>query len=122
MPRANHEPIHVSQETFAQDVLKAERPVVVDFWAPWCGPCRLIGPHLDRLAGEYGDRITVAKVNADHNPALAQEYGIRGIPTLLVFHQGQLIDQVIGYRGAQALNELFDGLAQRTGPEPRVLH
>src|SRR5512144_1742693 len=86
----------VSDASFESDVLKSAEPVVVDFWAEWCGPCRMIAPALEEIAGELGDKITVAKLNIDENPDTPSRYGVRGIPTMLLFKGGQPIAQKVG--------------------------
>lgn len=91
------EPIHVSDNDFDEKVLNAELPVLVDFWAPWCGPCRMVGPVVDRIAQERQGVLTVAKLNTDESPMIAGRYGIMSIPTLVVFHKGQPVE---GTRGA----------------------
>jgi thioredoxin 1 len=89
-------PIKVSDSSFQTDVLNAKKPVVVDFWAEWCGPCRMIGPALEELATELGEKVTVAKINIDENPAVPTRYGVRGIPTLMIFSQGQVAATKVG--------------------------
>ncbi|WP_343564301.1 thioredoxin TrxA [Kiloniella sp. b19] len=86
----------VSDASFENDVLKASGPVLVDFWAEWCGPCKMIAPVLDELAQEMGDTLSIAKVNIDENPATPQQYGVRGIPTLLLFNDGELVATKVG--------------------------
>ena len=86
----------VTDQSFASDVLGSERPVLVDFWAEWCGPCRMIGPALEEIAGELGDKVTVAKLNIDENPDTPGRYGVRGIPTMLLFKGGQPVAQKVG--------------------------
>ncbi len=90
------QPIHVSDAEFQEKVLKSDTPVIVDFWAPWCGPCRMVAPILDELAKEYGERIVVAKVNTDENPQWAMRYGVQGIPTMLFVKDGELFDRLVG--------------------------
>ena len=82
--------IKVTDDSFEQDVLKADGPVLVDFWAEWCGPCKMIAPALDDLAKEYGGKVTVVKLNIDDNPTTPTKYGVRGIPTLMIFKNGQV--------------------------------
>jgi thioredoxin 1 len=89
-------PKHVSDDSFDADVLKSEGPVLVDFWAEWCEPCKQIAPALEELAGEMGDRMTVAKLNIDENPSTPSKYGVRGIPTLILFKDGEVAATKIG--------------------------
>lgn len=86
----------VTDATFQQEVITSELPVLVDFWAPWCGPCRMVGPIVDELATQYAGQVKVVKLNTDDNPGIASHYGIRSIPTLILFKAGQAIDTVVG--------------------------
>ena len=93
----------VTDTNFETEVLKSSKPVLVDFWAEWCGPCKMIGPILEELAVEMGDQITIAKLNVDDNPMTPSKYGIRGIPTIMVFKDGQLTATKVGALPKQAL-------------------
>lgn len=88
--------IAVTDASFEQDVLKSDIPVLVDFWAPWCGPCRMVAPVVEEVATQYEGKIKVFKLNTDENPGIAGQYGIRSIPTLMVFKDGQKVDTVVG--------------------------
>ena len=102
----------VTSASFQADVLDSARPVLVDFWAEWCGPCRMVSPILDQIGEEYADKITIVKVNVDNEPALAQQYGITGIPALQVFKGGQLVKSMVGAKPKQILvNDLNEFLA-----------
>jgi thioredoxin 1 len=90
------EPIHVTDEAFERAVLKSNVPVIVDFWAPWCAPCRMVAPILEKLAKEYDGRILVAKVNTDENPQWAEKFGVRGIPNMLFIAGGKVVHQQVG--------------------------
>jgi thioredoxin 1 len=100
--------ITLTPDNFAKDVVQATTPVLVDFWAEWCGPCKMIAPILDELADEYDGRVKIGKVNIDEHQALAGEYSVRAIPTLLLFHKGQVADQIVGLRSKRDLKASFD--------------
>ncbi|HZB89757.1 MAG TPA: thioredoxin [Terracidiphilus sp.] len=97
--------MEVSDATFDQEVLRSEQPVLVDFWAVWCGPCKLIAPVVDSLAATYAGKLKVAKFNVDENGATPSRYGIRGIPTLLFFKDGKVADQLVGYVPQNVIEE-----------------
>ena len=92
----NSEPIHVNDDAFEQTVMQAELPVIVDFWAPWCGPCKMVAPILDKLAKEYEGKAVIAKVNTDENPEWAQKFGVQGIPTMLFVSEGKIVHRQVG--------------------------
>jgi thioredoxin 1 len=98
-------PIHVTTKDFQSRVLESSEPVVVDFWAEWCGPCHMMAPVLDQLAGELAGRVSFAKLNVDENPELSVRYGVEGIPTLIVFSQGKEAGRIVGF-----------------APKPHILH
>ena len=89
-------PLKVTDTSFQKDVLEANRPVVVDFWAEWCGPCKMIAPALEELSNEVGEKLTIAKMNIDENPQVPMKYGVRGIPTLILFQNGQVAATKVG--------------------------
>ncbi|MSQ30873.1 MAG: thioredoxin [Dehalococcoidia bacterium] len=91
-------PIDTSDATFEADVLQNDQPVLVDFWAPWCGPCRMVAPVVEELSNDYDGRVKFVKLNTDDNPGVSAKYGIRSIPTLLIFKGGELKGQVVGFR------------------------
>ncbi len=98
----------VTDATFEQDVLKAETPVLVDFWAPWCGPCRAVAPVLEKIAELYDGRVRIAKLNVDENQQVSMQYGIRSIPTVALFHKGEVVDGVLGAAPAQHFAHMLD--------------
>ncbi|MBM3533626.1 MAG: thioredoxin [Alphaproteobacteria bacterium] len=100
----------VSDANFEADVLRSARPVLVDFWAEWCGPCKMIGPSLEELAKEYGEKVTIAKVNIDESPSVASRYNVRSIPALMVFKGGQVAASRIGAMPKNKIKEWVDSV------------
>jgi len=103
--------VTLTQENFAQQVAQSSTPVLVDFWAEWCGPCKMIAPLLDELADEYQGRVKIGKVNIDEQQALATQYGIRAIPTLLLINKGQVAEQMVGAKSKRDLKASLDRVA-----------
>jgi thioredoxin 1 len=101
--------VKVDKSNFQADVLNAKEPVVVDFWAEWCGPCRMIGPALEELSNELGEKVTVVKINIDENPGTPQKYGVRGVPTLMIFNQGQVAATKVGALPKSKIKEWIEG-------------
>jgi len=102
--------VHITDGSFEADVLKAGQPVLIDFWAEWCGPCKMIAPILESTAEEYKDRLTIAKLNVDENPQTAMRYGVRSIPTLLLFKDGSVAGQKVGALSKSQLQAFLDPL------------
>lgn len=107
--------MHLNEFTdanFDQEVIKSDIPVLVDFWAVWCGPCKMIAPLVGELAGEYEGKVKIGKLDVDNNPQVATTYGIRSIPTLLIFRDGKIVDQIIGAVPKQAIAQKLDAQLQ----------
>ncbi|MBB6011800.1 thioredoxin [Aquamicrobium sp. NLF2-7] len=101
--------VKVDNGNFQSDVLDAKEPVVVDFWAEWCGPCKMIGPSLEEISNELGGKVKIAKLNIDENPELAAQFGVRSIPTLMIFKDGQVADTKVGAAPKTALSQWING-------------
>lgn len=99
-----------TDQNFDSEVLKSDKPVLVDFWAPWCGPCKVQGPIIDQLASELGDRVKIGKLNVDENSQTASQYGIMSIPTLLIFQHGKVVEQMLGVQEHDALKAKLNAL------------
>ena len=102
---------HVSDATFGEEVLNSKEPVLVDFWAEWCGPCRMIAPALEEIAGAMGDKVKIVKLNVDENPGVASKYGIMSIPTLMIFKNGELAARQVGAAPKQKLEQWINSAA-----------
>lgn len=102
------EPINVTDESFETSIVKSVLPVVVDFWAPWCGPCKMVSPILEKFAQEYAGKLIIAKVNTDENPQWAGQFGVQGIPTMLFFSQGKMVHQQVGAVPEPYLRDMVD--------------
>lgn len=100
--------LEIEDSSFEAEVLQSEKPVLVDFWAPWCGPCRAIAPVVEELAGTFGDKIKFAKCNVDDNPVTPGKFGIKSIPTLILFDGGEIIDKVVGIVAKSKLEEMLN--------------
>ena len=104
------EPIHVNDNEFQEKVLDSSTPVIVDFWAPWCGPCRMVAPVLDELAREYDEKVIIAKVNTDENPQWATRFGVQGIPTMLFVRNGEIVDRIVGAHPKPSIQMRLDNM------------
>jgi thioredoxin 1 len=104
----NQEPIHVTDEAFEDTIIKSNLPVIVDFWAPWCGPCKMIAPILEKIASEYAGKVLVAKVNTDKHSNWANQYGVQGIPTMLFISNGKIVHQQVGALPEPLLRNMLD--------------
>jgi len=96
-------PIHATEQDFRAEVIESSQPVLVDFWAEWCGPCRMIAPVLEQISAEHGDKLKIVKVNVDDNPGPASEYGVFSIPTMILFKDGKQTERLVGFMPKQAL-------------------
>jgi thioredoxin 1 len=112
-----NEPIHVNDAAFEKTVLKAELPVIVDFWAPWCGPCKMVAPILDKFAKEYDGKLIIAKVNTDENQEWASRYGVQGIPTMLFVYNGKIVHRQVGSVPEAMLRETLDQFLDVAKPQ-----
>jgi len=101
-------PVEIEEAKFEEAVLKAETPVLVDFWAPWCGPCRMVAPVVEELAEDYDGKVNFVKINVDDSPKIASQYGIMSIPTLMVFKDGKPVTNIIGFRPKDELKKSLD--------------
>lgn len=110
----NNQVKQLTTENFDKEVLQNPGTVLVDFWAAWCGPCRALGPVIDELANELGDRVTVAKLNVDEHSEIAQHFGIRSIPNVLIFHDGQIVETISGVQSKQAYLAAIERIHQTT--------
>ena len=109
------EPIHVTDSAFEKIVLQSTLPVVVDFWAPWCGPCKMVAPILDKLAAEFAGKVVITKVNTDENPQWAQQYGVQGIPTMLFISDGKIVHRQVGALPERMLREAINQFLEVAG-------
>ena len=108
--------LEIDDNSFDSEVLQSDKPVLVDFWAPWCGPCKAIGPAVEKLAETYGDQFRFAKCNVDQSPETPEKYGIRAIPTLIFYHQGQIVDKITGAVSITVLEDTIKRIL--SGAEP----
>ncbi len=102
--------MEIEDSSFDSEVLQSEKPVLVDFWAPWCGPCKAIGPVVEELAGDFGDKIKFTKCNVDNNPVTPGKYGIKAIPTLILFKEGNIVEQITGMVAKSKLEEAISSI------------
>jgi thioredoxin 1 len=114
------DPIHVNDSAFEETVLKSPVPVLVDFWAPWCAPCRVLAPHVDAIAKEYTGKLVVAKVDIDENQQWATSYGVRSIPTLLFFSEGKIVHQQVGAARPAELKRIVDEVLASSPKAPKT--
>lgn len=112
-----NEPINVTDQAFQKTVLESSLPVIVDFWAPWCGPCRMVAPTLEKLAKEYAGELIVAKVNTDENPEWAMKYGVQGIPTMLLVYGGKIVNRQVGALPEPVLRDVIEQFMEVTNPQ-----
>ncbi len=114
-----NEPIHVTDAAFETTVMQSTVPVIVDFWAPWCGPCRMVAPVLEKVATEYAGKLIVAKVNTDENPEWAGKFGVQGIPTILFVANGKVIHRQVGFAGESPLRMVVDQFVEIAGQDAK---